>query len=168
MKCPGGATSAGAIHGKMTLAPCPRQSPPIARLLYSLIGVRADTTEGVRRGTMAILESRIDTRAPEFIENRARFADLVTDLRERLALVARGGDDESRARHIGRGKLLVRDRIARLLDPDTPFLEFSPLAAWGMYDDEAPGAGIVTGIGVVAGQEVVVVANDATIKGGTY
>ncbi len=117
---------------------------------------------------MAILESRIDTRGGEFAENRARFEALVAELRGRIALAARGGDDEARARHTGRGKLLVRDRIARLLDPDTPFLEFSPLAAWDLYDGEAPGAGIVTGIGVVAGQEVVVVANDATVKGGTY
>jgi acetyl-CoA carboxylase carboxyltransferase component len=117
---------------------------------------------------MAILESRVDRRAPEFVENRARFAALVAELRDRLALAARGGDDEARARHSGRGKLLVRDRLARLLDPDTPFLEFSPLAAWDLYDGEAPGAGIVTGIGVVAGREVVVVANDATVKGGTY
>ena len=117
---------------------------------------------------MAILETRIDPRSDEFVANRDRFKDLVAELRARLDRVARGGGDEARERHTGRGKLLVRDRIARLLDPDTPFLELSPLAAWGMYDDEAPGAGIVTGIGVVSGQEVVIVANDATVKGGTY
>ncbi len=117
---------------------------------------------------MAVLATRVDRASPEFRENRAQFEALVADLRERVALAQRGGDEEARERHTARGKLLVRDRIARLLDPDTPFLEFSPLAAHGLYDDEAPAAGIVTGIGVVAGQEVVVVANDATVKGGTY
>jgi acetyl-CoA carboxylase carboxyltransferase component len=117
---------------------------------------------------MAILESKIDTRGAEFAENRARFEALVAELRERIAVAQRGGDEEARARHTGRGKLLVRDRIARLTDPDTPFLEFSPLAAWDLYDGAAPAAGIVTGIGVVAGQEVVIVANDATVKGGAY
>jgi acetyl-CoA carboxylase carboxyltransferase component len=117
---------------------------------------------------MAILETRVDPQSVDFVENRERFRGLVADLRDRLAVAARGGDEESRARHTGRGKLLVRDRIARLLDPDTPFLEFSPLAAWEVYEDETPGAGIVTGIGVVSGQEVVIVANDATVKGGTY
>jgi acetyl-CoA carboxylase carboxyltransferase component len=117
---------------------------------------------------MAILESRVDTGAAEFVENRARFADLITELRDRTARVALGGDDTARERHTARGKLLVRDRLARLLDPDTPFLEIGALAAWGVYDDDAPGAGIVTGIGVVAGREVVIVANDATVKGGTY
>jgi acetyl-CoA carboxylase carboxyltransferase component len=117
---------------------------------------------------MAILESKVDTRGVEFAENRARFEVLVAELRERVALAQRGGDEEARRRHTGRGKLLARDRIARLTDPDTPFLELSPLAAWDMYDGEAPAAGIVTGIGVVAGQEVVIVANDATVKGGTY
>ena len=117
---------------------------------------------------MAILESRVDTRAAEFVENRARFIELVAELRDRTARAALGGDDAARARHTARGKLPVRDRLVRLTDPDTPFLEFGALAAWGMYDGEAPGAGIVTGIGVVAGQEVVIVANDATVKGGTY
>src|SRR5689334_18992807 len=109
------------VPGGRTAARCSSESPPIPRLLYSMIGVRAGSTAGVRRGTMAILESRIDTRALEFVENRARFADLVAELRERVALAARGGDDEARARHVGRGKLLVRHRLARLLDPDTPF-----------------------------------------------
>ena len=117
---------------------------------------------------MAILGSNVDTRALEFVENRARFEGLVAELRNRLALATRGGGDEARARHIARGKLPPRDRIARLLDPDSPFLEFSPLAASGMYGDEAPAAGIITGIGAVAGREVVIVANDATVKGGTY
>ncbi|MDQ3492481.1 MAG: methylcrotonoyl-CoA carboxylase, partial [Chloroflexota bacterium] len=97
--------------------------------------------------------------------------DLVADLRARTAtLTERGaaGDARSIARHRERGKLPVRERIDRLLDPGAPFLELSPLAANGLYDDEAPGAGIVTGIGRVAGVECVIVANDATVKGGTY
>jgi len=93
---------------------------------------------------------------------------LVLALRAARARVAEGGPPEARARHTARGKLLVRDRIDRLLDAGSPFLELSPLAAWGCYDDEAPGAGIVTGIGRIAGRECVVVANDATVKGGTY
>ncbi|MGN6671859.1 MAG: methylcrotonoyl-CoA carboxylase, partial [Thermomicrobiales bacterium] len=92
---------------------------------------------------MAVLESRIDSRGAGFAENRDRFIALVTELRIRLAAASRGGDDQARARHTRRGKLLARDRIARLLDPDTPLLEFSPLAAYGMYDGDAPAAGIV-------------------------
>ncbi|PFG38250.1 3-methylcrotonyl-CoA carboxylase beta subunit [Georgenia soli] len=95
-------------------------------------------------------------------------ADLTDELRERLAAVRLGGSESARKRHVERGKLLVRDRVDRLLDPGSPFLELSPLAAYGMYDDEVPAAGIVTGIGRVAGRECVVVANDATVKGGTY
>src|SRR3954449_10713592 len=93
---------------------------------------------------------------------------LVEDLRERLAVVRRGGSEAARTRHLGRGKLLARDRVDRLLDPGSPFLELSPLAATGMYDDAVPSAGVVTGIGRVGGRECVVVANDATVKGGTY
>ncbi len=93
---------------------------------------------------------------------------LTADLRERLAVVRRGGGEAARAKHVARGKLLVRDRVDRLLDPGSPFLELSALAATGMYDDAVPAAGVVTGIGRVAGREVVVVANDATVKGGTY
>jgi 3-methylcrotonyl-CoA carboxylase beta subunit len=99
--------------------------------------------------------------------------ELVGELRERLAVARRGGSEAARAKHTGRGKLLVRDRVDRLLDPGSPFLELSPLAATGMYGapgapDAVPSAGIVTGIGRVSGREVVVVANDATVKGGTY
>ncbi|KAE8765573.1 carboxyl transferase domain-containing protein [Georgenia thermotolerans] len=95
-------------------------------------------------------------------------AELAADLRERLAVVRRGGPEPARDRHVARGKLLVRERVDRLLDPGSPFLELSPLAATGMYDDEVPAAGIVTGVGRVAGRACVVVANDATVKGGTY
>ena len=94
--------------------------------------------------------------------------ELVADLRDRLVLARRGGSEAARRRHVERGKLLVRDRVDRLLDPGSPFLELSPLAATGMYDDVVPAAGIVTGIGVVSGRRCVVVANDATVKGGTY
>src|SRR5579871_1626645 len=93
---------------------------------------------------------------------------LVGALEARRAEAALGGPARSRERHAARGKLLVRERIRRLLDPGTPFLELSPLAANGMYDDEAPGSGLVTGIGRLMGREAVVVANDATVKGGTY
>ena len=95
-------------------------------------------------------------------------AELAAELRERLAQVRRGGDEAARARHVERGELLVRERIDRLLDPGSPFLELSPLAAWELYDDVVPAAGIVTGIGRVEGVQCMVVANDATVKGGTY
>jgi 3-methylcrotonyl-CoA carboxylase beta subunit len=95
-------------------------------------------------------------------------AELVADLKEQLARVRMGGGEKARARHTARGKLLPRERVDRLLDKGAPFLELSPLAAHGMYDGDAPGAGIVTGVGRVSGRECVVVANDATVKGGTY
>jgi 3-methylcrotonyl-CoA carboxylase beta subunit/propionyl-CoA carboxylase len=107
-------------------------------------------------------------RAASFDANREANLALVAELRERLVHVQRGGGDEAVARHTARGKLLARDRIDRLVDPGSPFLELSPLAAWDMYDGEAPSAGVVTGIGVVGGREVAIVANDATVKGGTY
>src|SRR5690348_17243450 len=93
---------------------------------------------------------------------------LVAELRERTAQVARGGGEKALEKHRSRGKLTARERIDRLLDPDTGFLELSALAAWELYDGQAPGAGIVTGIGVIEGRECVLVANDATVKGGTY
>ena len=93
---------------------------------------------------------------------------LVDELRERLALVRQGGSEAARKKHTDRGKLLARDRVDALLDPGSPFLELSPLAAYDMYGGGVPSAGIVTGIGRVGGREVVVVANDATVKGGTY
>src|SRR5438132_3415912 len=93
---------------------------------------------------------------------------LVDDLNARLAKIAEGGGEATRAKHLGRGKLLPRERVQMLLDPDTPFLEIAPLAALGMYDDEAPGAGVIAGIGRVSGVECVIVCNDATVKGGTY
>ncbi|MBA3233574.1 MAG: methylcrotonoyl-CoA carboxylase [Propionibacteriales bacterium] len=98
----------------------------------------------------------------------AHLSGLVAELRGRLAVVRQGGTPAARTKHTDRGKLLVRDRVDRLLDPGSPFLELSPLAAYGMYDDAVPSAGVVTGIGHISGRECVVVANDATVKGGTY
>jgi 3-methylcrotonyl-CoA carboxylase beta subunit len=101
---------------------------------------------------MPAIQSQLDPRSPEFLENAAYHGSLVDDLDRRLARAAEGGGDKARDKHIERGKLLARDRITALLDPGSPFLEFSPLAAEGMYDNAAPGAGIVTGIGRVQGQ----------------
>ena len=112
--------------------------------------------------------SAVDPRSERYLENFRHQESLVEDLRERLALAALGGPASSRERHRARGKLLPRERVQELLDPASPFLELSALAANGLYGDEAPGAGLITGVGRVAGREVVVVANDATVKGGTY
>ena len=120
---------------------------------------------------MAVLRSRLDPGAPETAANHDAMAALVADLRARQAEVAcrgAGGDDRSIERHRERGKLPVRERIDRLTDPGSAFLELSPLAATGLYDDDAPGAGIVTGIGRIEGTTCVIVANDGTVKGGTY
>ena len=114
------------------------------------------------------LRTAADRADPSFQANAAAHRELVARLRLRLAAAARGGTDRARERHAARGKLLPRDRVDRLVDTATPFLELSPLAADGMYGDEAPGAGIITGVGRVAGHTCVIVANDATVKGGTY
>ncbi len=117
---------------------------------------------------MSIIESRVNPRSAAFLDNAAAMQTLVDDLRKQLARTAQGGSASARERHLGRGKLLPRDRVERLLDPGSPFLELSPMAAHAMYDDEAPGAGIITGIGQVAGRQCMIVCNDATVKGGTY
>jgi 3-methylcrotonyl-CoA carboxylase beta subunit len=117
---------------------------------------------------MSRLESSISTRDERFKANTAAMAKLTGELSARIATASRGGDERSRLRHVERGKLLPRDRVNQLLDPGTPFLELSPLAAFGMYDDDIHAASIITGIGRVEGQECVIVCNDATIKGGTY
>jgi acetyl-CoA carboxylase carboxyltransferase component len=117
---------------------------------------------------MEPLPTSLNPADPKFKENDAHHRALAEELRARLALVRQGGGEKSRQRHEARGKLFVRDRIDRLLDPGSPFLEVAPLAAWGLYDGEAAGAGIVTGIGRVMGVEVMIVANDATVKGGSY
>ena len=117
---------------------------------------------------MPVLQTRINPQSAAFAENRRAMEALVSDLRAQIAIAARGGGESARARHLARGKLLPRERIDRLLDPGSPFLECSPLAAFGMYEAEAPAAGLIVGIGRVAGRECVVVCNDATVKGGTY
>src|SRR5688572_14011278 len=118
--------------------------------------------------SMDVLASHLKTDTPEFAANRARMTALVAEMRERHARVQEGGGPRYLERHRQLGKLPVRDRIAQLLDADTPFLELSALAAWDLYDNEAPAAGVVTGIGRVSGREVMIIANDATVKGGTY
>ncbi len=122
---------------------------------------------------MPTLASKLNARSEDFKANAAAMRVLVDDLNAKLATIALGGGDGPRAKHLSRGKLLPRDRVEMLLDPDTPFLEIAPLAAMGVYQDRdgsdaAPGAGVITGIGRVAGVECVIVCNDATVKGGTY
>ena len=117
---------------------------------------------------MTRLDSTIDTRSAAAEDNRAAWNDLIDDLAEKRGAAALGGSERSRKRHTERGKLLPRERVMRLIDPGSPFLELSPLAAHGMYDDDIHAAGIITGIGRVSGRDCVIVCNDATIKGGTY
>jgi acetyl-CoA carboxylase carboxyltransferase component len=117
---------------------------------------------------MAVLSSQVERESADFDRRRARMEELVAELRERTALVARGGGEKAVERHRSRGKLTARERIDRLLDPHTAFLELNALAAWDLYDGQAPSAGIVTGVGVIEGRECVIVANDATVKGGSY
>ncbi|UPT63200.1 MAG: methylcrotonoyl-CoA carboxylase [Hyphomonadaceae bacterium JAD_PAG50586_4] len=114
------------------------------------------------------LKSAIDTNSEAFKKNFAHHKALADQLRTRTAEIARGGPEDSRARHVKRGKLLPRERVERLLDPGAPFLEIGALAAYDLYNGEAPGAGLITGVGRVSGREVVIVANDATVKGGAY
>ena len=117
---------------------------------------------------MSRLRTLVDTKSEAFAESAERFGGLMDELRGRSAEARRGGGEKAQRRHRERGKLPVRERIERLLDPGTAFLELSPLAAFGMYDGRVPAAGIVTGVGRVSEREVMVVANDATVKGGTY
>ncbi len=117
---------------------------------------------------MDILETLVDPGSELFRANRDRMSSLVAELGERISLVKQGGGAKYVERHREQGKLPARDRIQKLLDEGSPFLELSPLAAWDLYENGAPAAGIVTGVGRVSGREVVIVANDATVKGGTY
>src|SRR6185295_2542617 len=117
---------------------------------------------------MQRLSSRVRTDSPDFTANHDKMTALVAQLRERIDKTREGGGPRYLQRHREQGKLPARERIDRLLDEGSPFLELSPLAAWEMYDNDAPGAGMVTGIGRVRGREVMIVANDATVKGGTY
>ena len=117
---------------------------------------------------MPIITNTINPKDESFIENRQRMEQLCAELRERVATIARGGGERARKKHLARGKLLPRERIRQLLDPATPFLELSQLAAFEVYDDAVPAAGLICGIGRVGGVECVIIANDATVKGGTY
>ncbi len=117
---------------------------------------------------MDAIESQIDVNSEDFKENKEHYLLMVADLKEKVAWAKAGGGDKVIALHKERGKMLARERIDALVDSDTPFLELNPLAGLGMYDNKAPGAGIVTGIGAVHGNEVMIIANDATVKGGTY
>jgi 3-methylcrotonyl-CoA carboxylase beta subunit len=114
------------------------------------------------------IASAVNARSAEFRANTERMKTLVTDLKEKVSIVARGGDEAARKKHVERGKLLPRERVRALLDPGSPFLEIGQLAAWGMYSGDVHSASIICGIGRVSGRECVIVANDATIKGGTY
>jgi len=114
------------------------------------------------------LESKIDPISPEFLTNKKEFLKLLDKTNTILREVKKGGSERARKKHLDRGKLLVRDRINLLIDPNTPFLELSPMAAYDQYDNQFPSAGIVTGIGVIHGRETAIIANDATVKGGTY
>src|SRR4029077_2590718 len=138
---------------------CPSASArPLDRSVWS----------GAFRPGMTVLTSAVDTRSDTFKKNAEAMRTMVADLRARTEKVRLGGGEEQRKRHVARGKLLPRERVRALLDPGSPFLELSPLAAMGMYDDEAPGSGVITGVGRVSGVECAIVCNDATVKGGTY
>ena len=117
---------------------------------------------------MSLIHTQVQVRSAEAATNAAAMQAVVDDLRLQIQSVANGGGEAARAKHVGRGKLLPRDRVQMLLDPGTPFLELSPLAAYAMYNGDAPGAGVITGIGRVSGVDCLIVCNDATVKGGTY
>src|SRR5215472_14451328 len=117
---------------------------------------------------MAVIASHIDPGTKEFIANRAAMDAQVADLREKVAAIRLGGDETARERHTARGKLLPRSRIQALLDRGAELFELSPFAGYQLYGDPLPAAGIITGIGTIAGRECMIVANDATVKGGTY
>ncbi|MEJ5294907.1 MAG: carboxyl transferase domain-containing protein, partial [Fimbriimonadales bacterium] len=117
---------------------------------------------------MSVLHSQIRTSDPEFQANRAYYESLLQRYREALEWARAGGGAEALAKHRARNKLTARERIQALIDPDTPFLEIAPLAGYGLYNNEAPCAGVVAGVGVIHGKECMIIANDATVKGGTY
>jgi 3-methylcrotonyl-CoA carboxylase beta subunit len=124
--------------------------------------------EQERTQSMETLVSRLDATGDAFEANRKAQLALAGELRDKLAEAALGGPEKSRERHVARGKLLPRERIDQLLDDGSPFLEIAPLAANGMYNNDSPGAGVIAGIGLVHGRQVLVISNDATVKGGTY
>src|SRR5262252_10634825 len=135
----------------------------ICLILYPHAGGRR-----IDEGLVTAIKSTIDSASPEFRANQTAMHALVTELQRRRSAAAEGGSPRSRERHLARGKLLPRDRVMTLIDAGTPFLELSPLAADGMYGEPIHAAGIITGIGRIAGRECVIVCNDSTIKGGTY
>ncbi|RVQ08276.1 carboxyl transferase domain-containing protein, partial [Sinorhizobium meliloti] len=117
---------------------------------------------------MTVLRSHISPSSEEFKANRAAMTEAIATIEDAVRLAAAGGGETARERHVSRGKLLPRDRLATLIDPGTPFLEVGATAAYGMYNDDAPGAGLITGIGRISGRECMIVCNDPTVKGGTY
>ena len=117
---------------------------------------------------MPQLSTKLNARSADFKANADAMRGLIDDLNARLAKIAEGGGEAARAKHVGRGKLLPRDRVEMLLGPGTPFLELAPLAGLDMYDNAAPGGGVIAGIGRVNGVDCMIVCNDATVKGGTY
>ncbi|MCK4509110.1 MAG: methylcrotonoyl-CoA carboxylase, partial [Desulfuromonadales bacterium] len=117
---------------------------------------------------MTILNSSLKTNSPDYQDNAEAMGELIADLRKRVAKIKLGGSEKSRAKHISRGKLLPRERIRQLLDVGSPFLELSQFAASEVYTDDVPAAGLISGIGRISGRECMIVANDATVKGGTY
>src|SRR5690606_26816011 len=157
----------GTVVARSCDLPNRRTLPGVGRWMYRPARLR-NRLHRHRNGGMAVLESRIDRNSDEFRANAEAMARLVADLAERRATAAAGGNERARQRHLERGKLLPRDRVMQLIDPGSPFLELSPLAAHGMYSGDIHAAGIITGVGRVEGRECVIVCNDATIKGGTY
>ncbi|MEO1898513.1 MAG: carboxyl transferase domain-containing protein, partial [Methylococcales bacterium] len=117
---------------------------------------------------MSIFKTEIDSKGKQFLENQAFMEILLSDWRDKQCDITQGGDQKAMQRHVQRGKLLVRDRIILLLDDDSPFLEFSQFASYQVYPDNLPAAGIITGIGRICDRECVIIANDATVKGGSY
>ena len=117
---------------------------------------------------MTVFHSLLDPRSDTWRVNQEAMQTVVKDWRAQMHTISLGGPEAARKKHQARGKLLPRERVERLLDPGTPFLELSPLAGWGMYQNAAPAAGLITGIGQISGQLCVIVCNDATVKGGTY
>ncbi len=156
----------GGTH-RRNIAECAVTAPAQARR-GGAVHRRRRSHRSCGRNSVTILSSAISPASAVFKTNAQAMKSLVAELHARLAAASRGGDERSRERHTGRGKLLPRQRVERLLDPGSPFLELSPLAAFGMYEGDIHGAGIITGIGRVSGRECVIVCNDATIKGGTY
>src|SRR5215467_14396070 len=153
--------------------PSARSARPTSSSTASPSGARTASirsTSGWRRaaGDMPVIRSKLNPGSPEFKRNAGAMSALVAGLREKVERTAQGGEQSARDKHVARGKLLPRERLRLLVDPGSPFLELSQLAALGMYGDDAPGAGIITGVGRISNRECVVVVNDATVKGGTY